>query len=168
MRKSIVASAASAAMLAMVSSPAVAAPGCWSAQLVQAARLRQLDVMLMVGSLRCRSGAHDYRAAYDQFLMQHRPMLGKVNQQILAEMRSKLGSVGALDALDRASVRMANHYGEQAAYGCRDLAEVTAALAESGPDALPKAADVLVGNDVALETCRVQVAAAAATPVQLK
>jgi len=43
-------------------------------------------------------------------------------------MRLKLGSVAALDSLDRASVRMANHYGEQASYGCRDLGEVAAAL----------------------------------------
>ncbi len=168
MRKALFTIVAGGALLAVAGTPALAAQSCWSAQLVQAAKLRQLDVMLMVGSLRCRSGAQDYRAAYDRFLLRHRPLLGKVNQQILGEMRAKLGSVGALDALDRASVRMANHYGEQAAYGCRDLGEVTAALADSGPDALPKAADVLIGEDVALDSCPVLVAAAATLPVQRK
>ncbi|MFM9935144.1 MAG: S-adenosyl-L-homocysteine hydrolase [Novosphingobium sp.] len=152
--------AASGALLIMASTPALAAPSCWSTELVQAAKLRQLDVLLMVGSLRCRSGAQDYRAAYDQFLMRHRPMLGKVNQGILNEMRAKLGPIGALEALDQASVRMANHYGEQAAFGCGDLGQVTAALAQSGDDALAAAADVLVGGDVALEGCPVTVAVA--------
>ena len=152
--------AATGALLAMASTPALAAPSCWSAELVQAAKLRQLDVMLMVGSLRCRTGGQDYRASYDRFLLRHRPMLGKVNQAILAEMRGKLGAIGALEALDQASVRMANQYGEQAAYGCGDLAEVTAALADSADEALPKAADVLVGENVALEGCPVQVAVA--------
>jgi len=160
MGKSLFTAAASGALLVMASTPALAAPSCWSAELVQAAKLRQLDVMLMVGSLRCRTGGQDYRAAYDRFLLRHRPMLGKVNQAILAEMRGKLGAIGALDALDQASVRMANQYGEQAAYGCGDLAEVTTALADSADEALPKAADILVGEAVALEGCPVQVAVA--------
>jgi hypothetical protein len=161
MIKSIYKAAASGALLAMASTPAVAAPGCWSAELLQAAKLRQLDVMLMVGSLRCRTSGQDYRASYDRFLLRHRPMLGKVNQAILTEMRAKLGPIGALEALDQASVRMANQYGEQASYGCNDLGQVTAALADSGDEALPKAADVLVGEDIALTGCPVQVAVAA-------
>ena len=144
-----------------LAAPAMAAPACWSVDLVRAAKLRQLDVMLMVGSLRCRGTAQDYRAAYDRFLLRHRPMLGKVNQSILGEMRQRLGPVGALDALDQASVRMANHYGEQAGYGCGDLGELASALADSGGDALPAAAELLVGEDVALVGCPVQVAVAA-------
>lgn len=154
---------------ALVAAPtsASAAPSCWSSDLVRAAKLRQLDVMLMVGSLRCRSTGQDYRAAYDRFLLRHRPALGKANMAILGEMRARLGSVGALDTLDRASVRMANRYGEQAGYGCGDLGEVTAALAESGGEALVSAAETLVGEDVALEACPVQVAVAT-LPVRRK
>lgn len=151
---------AGGAFVVAASAPAEAAPACWSASLVSAAKLRQLDVMLMVGSLRCRGTAQDYRAAYDSFLLRHRPQLGKANTLILGEMRARLGSVGALQTLDQASVRMANRYGEQAGYGCADLGEVTAALAQSGDEALPQAAETLVGDDVALEGCPVQVAVA--------
>lgn len=147
------------ALMATSTAPAMAAPTCWSADLVRAAKLRQLDVMLMVGSLRCRGTAQDYRAAYDRFLLRHRPLLGNANLAILGEMRVRLGSVGALQALDQASVRMANRYGEQAGYGCADLAELTAALADSADGALPHAAEMLVGEDVALVACPVQVAA---------
>ena len=149
------------ALAATTTTSAIAAPSCWSADLMKAARLRQLDVMLMVGSLRCRSSAHDYRAAYDRFLLRHRPMLGNANMVMLGEMRGRLGSVAALDTLDRASVRMANRYGEQAGYGCGDLGEVTAALAESGGEAVVQAAETLVGDDIALEACPVQFAVAA-------
>lgn len=157
--------AALAAALSLTSAaPALAAPSCWSAELVKAARLRQLDVMLMVGSLRCRTTAQDYRAAYDRFLLRHRPVLGQANHAILGELRTRLGPVGAMQSLDRASVRMANRYGEQAGYGCGDLGELTAALADSGAEVLPQAADMLVGDDVALEACPVQMAAAALPP----
>ncbi len=164
--KSVWTAAGFSALLAVAvtgaAAPAVAAPACWSANLVQAAKLRQLDVMLMVGSLRCRGTAQDYRAAYDRFLLRHRPLLGKANLAILGEMRGQLGSVGALQALDQASVRMANRYGEQAGYGCGDLGAVTAALADSGSEALPNAAETLVGEDVALEACPLQIAVAQA------
>ena len=139
--------------------PASAASACWSAELVRAARLRQLDVMLMVGSLRCRTTAQDYRTAYDRFLFRHRPMLSKANLAMLGEML-KLGSVGASDTLDRASVRMANQYGQQAGYSCAELGEVTSALAKGGPESLTHAAEVLIGEGVALVPCPVQVATA--------
>ena len=152
------------ALMVSAAAPALAAPACWSGTLVNAAKLRQLDVMLMVGSLRCRGTAQDYRAAYDRFLLRHRPALGKANMMILGEMRAQVGSVAALRTLDEASVRMANRYGEQTGYGCADLGEVTSALADSGDDALPNAADMLVGEDVALAACPVQIAAAVLTP----
>lgn len=118
--------------------------------------------MLMVGSLRCRNTAHDYRAAYDRFLLRHRPVLGKANLAILSELRMRLGTAGAAETLDRVSVRMANRYGEERGYGCADLREVTSALADRESDALIEAAEVLVGEDVAFDACPVQVAAAGA------
>lgn len=156
----MVCTAAAAGALAATNAAAAAPSSCWSAELLGAARLRQLDVMLMVGSLRCRTSAQDYRSAYDRFLTRHRPMLGKANLAMLGEMRLKLGAVGAADTLDRASVRMANQYGQQAGYSCADLGEVTAALATGGPEALLQAADVLIGEEVALVPCPVQIATA--------
>lgn len=152
--------AVAGALVLTNAAPASGASACWSADLVRAARLRQLDVMLMVGSLRCRTTAQDYRTAYDRFLVRHRPMLSKANFAMLGEMRLKLGSVGASDTLDRASVRMANQYGQQAGYSCAELGEVASALAKGGPEALTNAAEVLIGEDVALVPCPVQVATA--------
>lgn len=158
---SMLAAAGLAGVLAMSATPAMAVqPSCWSADMVRAAKLRQLDVMLMVGSLRCRTSAHDYRAAYDRFLLRHRPVLGRANLAMLSEMRVRLGQAGAAASLDKASVRMANRYGQEAGYSCADLAEVTAALASGGPEALANAAEMLVGDDVTVAACPVQVAAA--------
>ena len=151
---------ACAAILAIAATPCAAEPLCWNAKTIEAAKLRQLDVMLMVGSLRCRNGPSDYRAAYDGFLSQHRAMLGHANFEILSEMRGVLGAAGAADALDKASVRMANRYGESSALGCSDLGLVTDALARSSGDALPRAAQLLVGKEVVLASCAVQMAAA--------
>ncbi len=162
--KSLMAASLAGVLAGGTASAASAAPSCWSAEMERAARLRQLDVMLMVGSLRCRSTAQDYRAAYDRFLLRHRPVLGRANLRMLSEMRLKLGFAGAAESLDKASVRMANRYGQEGGYGCADLAEVTAALARSGPEALTDAADMLVGDDVTMATCPVQVATADPLP----
>lgn len=118
--------------------------------------------MLMVGSMRCRSTAQDYRAAYDFFLLHQRPQLGKANLAILAETRARLGAVGALQSLVQASARMANHHGEHAGYSCGDLGAMTTAKADSGSEGLPNAADTLVDEDVALEACPLQITVAQA------
>ena len=143
---------------AMALAPAQAAE-CWSTSTVAAAKVRQLDVMLMVGSLRCRAGADDFRIDYDSFLTHHHDMLGVANRTILSDLGQSLGPVGALAALDQASVRMANHYGDSAQFGCHELKMVAAALAQ-GPDSdIPHAADVLVGQDVIEAACDVRVVA---------
>lgn len=145
------------AAIAIVAQPALAAP-CWTSATIEPAKLRQLDVMLMVGSLRCRTGADDYRADYDRFLARHRTMLGRANQAILGVLRQRAGLIGALEALDEASVGMANRYGERGTFGCADLRAVTAALADSDGAELPHAAEVLVGADVRADACAAQVA----------
>lgn len=137
----------------------VMAADCWSSAALEPAKLRQLDVMLLVSSLRCRLGPDDFKADYDSFLEQHRPMLSQANHIILDDMTSRVGAIGALEALDRMSVGIANHYGERGSFGCRELKAVTQELARGGDEDIPMAADMLVGADVLADACPVQVAA---------
>lgn len=156
-----------AAQIALIAAPARGA-ACWTERTTPAAQLRQLDVMLMVGSLRCRAGADDYRAAYDRFLLRHRAYLGGANHRILDDFSARLGPLAAMDTLDHASVRMANHYGVRGTYGCHELNLVTAALANAPDEELDHAADVLIGPELEDGGCPGgTVAVAAATPVAL-
>lgn len=162
-RKVAIASA-TVSLSALCVAPAMAATSanidapCWNASSIEAAKLRQLDVMLLVGSLRCRANANDFRPEYDAFLTKHRTELGKANQIILTDFRNRVGAVNAFNALDKASVKMANGYGEQSGIGCRDLKQLAGALATAETADLPHAADVMVGQEVQANACPAQVA----------
>lgn len=149
--------AAALVSIGLGAQPATAAD-CWAPGMIEAAKLRQLDVMLMVSALRCRTGPDGFQADYEGFLTRHRPALGKANHEILDAMRSRLGAVGAISALDRMSVTMANRYGQQGAFGCGELKMVARELA-SGGTGLADAADLLVGADVKEDACPTQIAA---------
>ncbi|WP_179504590.1 MULTISPECIES: hypothetical protein [unclassified Sphingomonas] len=165
--KGCCAALALAAQIAAFVAPAHAG-ACWTERTMPAAGLRQLDVMLMVGSLQCRTGADDYRAEYDRFLSRHRAYLGGANHRILDEFSARLGPLAAMDALDHASVRMANHYGIRRTYGCHELKLVAAALANGPDEELDHAADVLVGPELEDGGCPgAGVAVAAAAPVAI-
>lgn len=156
-----------AAQIAVFAAPARGA-ACWTEQTMPAAQLRQLDVMLMVGSLQCRAGVDDYRAHYDRFLARHRDYLGIANHRILDAFAARVGPLAAIEALDRASVRMANHYGVRRTYGCHELKLVAIALSNGPDQQLDHAADVLVGPELEDGLCPADgmaVAAANALPL---
>lgn len=144
--------AALGAVVSMACAPAAQAL-CWSPAAVHAARMRQLDVLLMVGSLRCRAGHDDYRADYDRFLLRHRSELGAANRAMLSEFGTQMGSRGAADALDRMSVTIANGYGSGGGYECSDLHTMAADLANSNTASLHSAADGVIAEKVVTPAC---------------
>lgn len=150
--------AAMGAAASMIVTPMAvsAAPMCLSGKAQEAVKLRQLDVMLMVGSLRCRAGADDYRADYDAFLINHRKELGAANRVILADLSRRVGSRGAMNALDKISVSIANTYGNGAGRSCHELRAISKDLAhDRSPGALKHAANTLVDEDVPGGGCSV-------------
>ena len=60
----LIAAAAAVAACSLVASAPVQAQACWGPQAVAAAKLRNLDIMLMVTALRCRKGADDFQPDY--------------------------------------------------------------------------------------------------------
>ena len=65
--------------VSLVVAPAAQASACYSAASLPAAKLRHLDVMLMVSALRCRTGADDFQADYERFLDHNRGSLRAAN-----------------------------------------------------------------------------------------
>ncbi len=113
-----------------------------------AEKLRRLDIMLMVTSLRCRTGADDFQADYGRFTTAHMRELNHANGILRAGMAEQFGDGGANRALDRLSTTMANRYGLGHPWlGCHELKMVANQLAEmEGTDALEEAADQLLGD----------------------
>ena len=128
-----------------VATPAQAA-GCWGPRAVAAAKLRNLDIMLMVTALRCRMGADNFQPDYYDFSAAHQAELNVANGVLRAQFTGG-GATAANRALDKMSTGIANSYGMgHPELGCSELHQITRDLAGTRVGgALLDAADALVG-----------------------
>jgi hypothetical protein len=103
---------------------------CWTADAEDAARIRTMETMLMVGALRCRSSSRGFLTDYNKFVAQSRPALVRVNQTL----RMHFAPSGGIDAYDRYVTSIANRYGAGVqGLDCRDMSSILkAASAERG------------------------------------
>jgi hypothetical protein len=155
MRKSLT---ALGAILALTGVPAQAA--CWSPQAAAAAKVRDLDTMLMVSALRCRFGGAGLLDRYNQVIVRHRAALTHHNGNLRAHFVAMHGPREGANALDRYVTRVANRYGAGAeGLSCESLKSIAdAALASaSTPQALAELAEVArVVPEMAGGECRAQ------------
>ena len=125
------------------------AQSCWGSEAVNAAKLRNLDIMLMVTALRCRMGADNFQPDYYDFSAAHQDELNVANGVLRAQFTGA-GATAANRALDRMSTGIANSYGMgHPELGCHELRQITRDLTGSRVGgALLDAADALVGAPV--------------------
>ncbi len=111
-----------------------------------AENIRKLNIMLMVTSLRCRSGEHDFQADYQKFASAHLADLNRAGAQLRRDMERKLSAKGSKRALDRIGVSMANSYGQGHPWlSCAQLKAETQSLSQKrGAGELSRAADELL------------------------
>ena len=84
---------------------------CWREQEASAARLRQMQTMLMVAALRCRAAGMDIGDEYDGFVRAHRPTLDSANAVLRRHFE---GPGAARSGYDRFATALANRYGRDA------------------------------------------------------
>jgi hypothetical protein len=120
-----------AAVLAAVSTLAfVPQPAGAAVSPDQASKLRQLDIMLMVTSLRCRFGTDNFQSDYERFAANHNPLMQDAFRSLQADYTARMGAAGTKKALDSISVGMANQYGQGHPWlGCPELKAMTQDLA---------------------------------------
>ncbi|MDJ0644055.1 MAG: S-adenosyl-L-homocysteine hydrolase [Erythrobacter sp.] len=104
LKRPTIAACAIAAAMTAGAQPAVA-------QSDSAISIRKLDIMLMVTSLRCRHGEHDFRADYRRFTATHLKSLNAAHKRLRSELVARHGAKGSKRAMDRMGVSMANLYG---------------------------------------------------------
>jgi hypothetical protein len=128
MRQFIKSAIAAATLVAVPVTSAQAA--CWSETAVNAAKVRDMETMLMVSALRCRVADASILGAYNNFVRTSRPALTQVNNTL----RTQFASQGGLNAYDRYVTSIANRYGAGAeGLSCTDMASIlSAARAEGG------------------------------------
>lgn len=111
-----------------------------------AEKLRRLDIMLMVTSLRCRTTANNFEPEFQRFEATHLRDLNAAAADLRRGLISRHGESGASRALDRLSTSMANQYGQGHPWlGCAELKVTTRILSNMrGREALVEAADQLL------------------------
>ena len=113
-----------------------------------AEKVRKLDIMLMVSSLRCRKTSDNFQSDYEAFSAAHLAELNQASRALKSNLALEYGNSGAQRALDKLSTSMANQYGQGHPWlGCHDLKQVTHQLASAHqPGVLLNAADELLAS----------------------
>lgn len=113
-----------ATLIALSVASQSAASSCWSKEELSATKIRTLDEMLMVSSLRCRLVGVEFQNSYGEFVSNHR---GKLMVAALTLQRRMISA----DTYDRFITSIANRYGAGVpGMSCTDLAELTRAAAD--------------------------------------
>ena len=129
-----------AVIAAMMPLAPASAASCWKPVAVEAAQIRDFEMMLMVSALRCRATGNNFLPAYNRFIRDKRDALTQVNDELRDHFRSEVGPVGALGAYDNYVTGLANIYGAGAdGLACRDLQSITDAA-----NALPASRSALL------------------------
>lgn len=154
-------------VIALAAAAIIAAPaqaGCWKTDQVAAAKIRDLETMLMVSALRCRGNGGTMLARYNQFVVQSRAALTEVNDTLRTHFAESVGQARALNAYDGYVTRIANRYGAGAeGLSCEDMSAITdAALSERPSFAALASLAERAGVEPLLDegTCAVRVASA--------
>lgn len=110
-------------------SAAPAQAACWGEAAVEAAKVRDLETMLMVSSLRCHAASPALLDEYNGFVRASRAALTEVNQTL----RKQFADAGGLNAYDKFVTAIANRYGAGAdGLNCNDMASIVAAAQAEG------------------------------------
>lgn len=112
-------------------------PAAAQDEVAAATQVRNLDMMLMVTSLRCRFGSSDFRPEYQALRARHQLEIRNANQRVLSHLTSQMGRRAAVAAYDRMSTGMANQYGGGHPWlDCSALKDEVSALTQS-PEPVP-------------------------------
>lgn len=94
--------------------------------------IRKLNIMLMVTSLRCRSGEHAFESEYRRFNVAHQGSLEAAHRHLKRQMSATHGEREQQRALDRLGVSVANSYGNGHPWlDCAGLKQATTELTMS-------------------------------------
>ena len=90
---------------------AVPAQACWTSAEQDAAKVANLNMMMMVSALRCRKGPDDFLADYNRFVKNNNPVIGSQNAAVRSHFARINGNGHADAAMDKFIIGIANSYG---------------------------------------------------------
>lgn len=108
----VLALALSAALTA--ATPAMAQEQCWSGRTMRAAKVRDLQTLMMVGALQCRASHPEVLARYNDVVRTHRAALVAHNDVLKAHFVAGDGVAVGQRAYDRFTTMLANGHAANA------------------------------------------------------
>lgn len=121
------------AVLAAVIPATPVQAACWTPERVSAAKVRDLDTMLMVASLRCRHTNVALLQSYNAYVVRHRKPLVKVNDTLRAHYAHP-DKKTAMNNYDNYVTKVANRYGAGVkGLNCTDMQSIVGAMAAEEP-----------------------------------
>lgn len=151
-----------AVALLAVSLVATPAQACWTNAEQDAARIANMNQMLMVSALRCRFGNDNFLSDYNRFVRQNNDVLASQHNIIKARYARTMGQKAAFAELDRFMIALSNYYG--GGHGdpdCAKLEKLSGELSRGRQDVktLALIADEVVGVPrQASQACSVTIA----------
>lgn len=168
---SMIRMAASAAccFVALFSGQAVAAGGaqCWQPYEVEAAKVRDLHVMLMLGTLKCQAAHPEIATKYDSFLQKKNGQLASYNNILKARFMRADGIADGQRAYEDFNTRLGNNHSgnAQPANVCEITDSLLTLAINAGSDELPMLARSFSESQLGLEDGCGQAAVPATAPV---
>ncbi len=115
--------------LAATMTSTIAQAECWTPTDVEAAQVRSMETMLMVGSLKCRNTPDNFITQFNGFVRTYRPALLQANEQL----RQHFASVDGPRALDSFVTSIANRYGDgSSGLSCQDMRSILDEVFDAG------------------------------------
>jgi hypothetical protein len=112
------------------------AQACWTGIEQDAAKVANLNTMMMVSALRCRNGKDNFLTEYNMFVRHNNSLLGAQNAALRSHFARINGAKAADSAMDRFVIGIANNYGAgHDTMGCGQLRQLAVTLSEKGHSA---------------------------------
>jgi hypothetical protein len=106
------------------------AQACWTNVEADAAKIANLNMMMMVSALRCRSGPDNFLNEYNRFVKANNDVLGSQNATMKGHFARVAGANAAEGAMDKYIIGLANNYGSgHKSMGCAELKELASDMA---------------------------------------
>ncbi|MBZ6379666.1 hypothetical protein B5C34_15320 [Pacificimonas flava] len=136
------------AFIAAGSLSTVTSAACWEAREIASAEVRYYQSMLMVGTLKCRTGDRYIEEDYNRFVDQAREVLDDHNRTIRDRFLRDYGLYDGEDMYDRFTTRLANDFaaGADRQGFCRELAALLRISASSHPQDVAVLAQAVVDD----------------------
>lgn len=121
-----------------------AAQNCWNGAVMKAAKVRDLQTLLMVGALQCRTSQHDVLGPYNRFVKAHRVAISVHNETLKSHFK-RAGNARGYDSFTTglANGRSADSIDPDF---CRETAALAERLASASQAEVEKLADAFVAR----------------------